>query len=112
MRFRSGWLLNPGKVFPQLHRCAELGRLHVHAGRPPVPGSAAFLKQLGAMSRFAPADLDELRVLSARRSPSKSPSKWSPADRSVGSAVPSRLPRLLDLSRLAGIRDYQPSELV
>ena len=25
-------LLNPGKVFPQLHRCAELGRLHVHHG--------------------------------------------------------------------------------
>lgn len=26
-------LLNPGKVFPRLHRCAELGRVHVHAGR-------------------------------------------------------------------------------
>ncbi len=26
-------LLNPGKVFPKLHRCAELGRVHVHAGR-------------------------------------------------------------------------------
>jgi glycolate oxidase len=26
-------LLNPGKVFPHLHRCAELGRVHVHAGR-------------------------------------------------------------------------------
>jgi glycolate oxidase len=25
-------LLNPGKVFPVLHRCAELGRMHVHAG--------------------------------------------------------------------------------
>ncbi|HTV50181.1 MAG TPA: FAD-linked oxidase C-terminal domain-containing protein [Steroidobacteraceae bacterium] len=23
---------NPGKVFPQLHRCAEQGRVHVHAG--------------------------------------------------------------------------------
>jgi glycolate oxidase len=30
-------LLNPGKVFPQLHRCAELGRLHVRAGRLPFP---------------------------------------------------------------------------
>jgi len=30
-------LLNPGKVFPQLHRCAELGRLYVHAGRLPFP---------------------------------------------------------------------------
>src|SRR5579859_5080070 len=25
-------LLNPGKVFPQLRRCAELGRVHVHHG--------------------------------------------------------------------------------
>ncbi|MGK2915773.1 MAG: FAD-linked oxidase C-terminal domain-containing protein [Porticoccaceae bacterium] len=29
--------LNPGKVFPQLHRCAELGRLHVHQGKIPFP---------------------------------------------------------------------------
>lgn len=28
-------LLNPGKVFPTLHRCAELGRLHVHHGQLP-----------------------------------------------------------------------------
>jgi glycolate oxidase len=28
-------LLNPGKVFPLLHRCAEQGRVHVHAGRAP-----------------------------------------------------------------------------
>ncbi len=30
-------LLNPGKVFPVLHRCAELGRLHVHHGKLPHP---------------------------------------------------------------------------
>jgi glycolate oxidase len=30
-------LLNPGKVFPTLHRCAELGRIHVHAGRLAFP---------------------------------------------------------------------------
>jgi glycolate oxidase len=33
-------LLNPGKVFPTLHRCAELGRMHIHAGRvahPDIP---------------------------------------------------------------------------
>jgi glycolate oxidase len=30
-------LLNPGKVFPTLHRCAELGRMHVHEGRVPFP---------------------------------------------------------------------------
>ena len=25
-------ILNPGKVFPVLHRCAELGRMHIHQG--------------------------------------------------------------------------------
>ena len=30
-------LLNPGKVFPVLHRCAELGRVHVHGGRTAFP---------------------------------------------------------------------------
>lgn len=30
-------LLNPGKVFPQLHRCAEMGRMHVHKGQMPFP---------------------------------------------------------------------------
>jgi len=29
--------LNPGKVFPTLHRCAELGKMHVHRGRIPFP---------------------------------------------------------------------------
>jgi glycolate oxidase len=35
--FDAKGLLNPGKVFPQLHRCAELGRMHVHAGRVAFP---------------------------------------------------------------------------
>ena len=30
--FDPAQLLNPGKVFPVLHRCAELGRVHVHRG--------------------------------------------------------------------------------
>ncbi|HLZ67796.1 MAG TPA: FAD-linked oxidase C-terminal domain-containing protein [Aliidongia sp.] len=30
-------LLNPGKVFPQLRRCAELGRVHVHHGAARFP---------------------------------------------------------------------------
>jgi glycolate oxidase len=40
--FDPDGLLNPGKVFPQLHRCAELGRLHVHAGRLPHPDLPRF----------------------------------------------------------------------
>ena len=33
--FDESHLLNPGKVFPTLHRCAELGRMHVHGGELP-----------------------------------------------------------------------------
>ncbi len=40
--FDAGGLLNPGKVFPKLHRCAELGRLHVHAGKVPFPDIPRF----------------------------------------------------------------------
>jgi len=35
-------LLNPGKVYPTLHRCAELGRLHVHRGQLPFPDLPRF----------------------------------------------------------------------
>ena len=34
--------LNPGKVFPVLHRCAELGKLHVHKGNIPFPDIPRF----------------------------------------------------------------------
>ena len=40
--FDSKGLLNPGKVFPQLHRCAELGRLHIHSGKLPFPDIPRF----------------------------------------------------------------------
>jgi glycolate oxidase len=33
--FDDKGLLNPGKVFPTLHRCAELGRMHVKGGKLP-----------------------------------------------------------------------------
>lgn len=38
--FDPSQLLNPGKVFPTLHSCAELGRIHVHRGQlrfPDIP---------------------------------------------------------------------------
>ena len=35
-------LLNPGKVFPQLHRCAELGRMHISGGKLPFPDLPRF----------------------------------------------------------------------
>ena len=35
--FDERGLLNPGKVFPSLHACAELGRMHVRGGQLPFP---------------------------------------------------------------------------
>jgi len=45
-RVKCAWdakgLLNPGKVFPVLHRCAELGRMTVHRGQLPFPDLPRF----------------------------------------------------------------------
>ncbi|MDX8388607.1 MAG: FAD-linked oxidase C-terminal domain-containing protein, partial [Ghiorsea sp.] len=35
--FDASGLLNPGKAVPTLHRCAELGGMHVHDGQLPHP---------------------------------------------------------------------------
>ncbi len=35
--FDPDTLLNPGKAVPELHRCAEWGAMHVHAGQLPHP---------------------------------------------------------------------------
>ena len=40
--FDPDGLLNPGKMFPQLHRCAELGRMHIHRGKAPFPDLPRF----------------------------------------------------------------------
>jgi len=40
--FDDKGLLNPGKVFPTLHRCAELGRMHVSGGKLPFPDIPRF----------------------------------------------------------------------
>jgi glycolate oxidase len=40
--FDAQGLLNPGKVFPTLHRCAELGRVHVHRGQLAFPDLPRF----------------------------------------------------------------------
>jgi len=40
--FDAKGLLNPGKMFPTLHRCAELGRMHVHGGKLPFPDIPRF----------------------------------------------------------------------
>ncbi len=40
--FDPAFLLNPGKVFPNLHRCAEAGRVHVHGGKTRFPDLPRF----------------------------------------------------------------------
>jgi glycolate oxidase len=40
--FDDQGLLNPGKVFPQLHRCAEMGRVHVSSGKMAHPDLPRF----------------------------------------------------------------------
>jgi glycolate oxidase len=40
--FDTQGLLNPGKVFPVLRRCAELGRMHVRGGQLPFPDIPRF----------------------------------------------------------------------
>lgn len=70
------------------------------------------MKHLGAMSRFAPADLDELRDAIGEALAVEEPLEVVAGGSKRGLGRPLQLPRMLDLSRLAGIRDYQPSELV
>jgi glycolate oxidase len=40
--FDGHQLLNPGKVFPTLHRCAEMGAMHVSGGKLPFPDLPRF----------------------------------------------------------------------
>jgi glycolate oxidase len=40
--FDPDGLLNPGKVIPTLHRCAEYGKMHVHRGLLPFPDLPRF----------------------------------------------------------------------
>jgi glycolate oxidase len=40
--FDPNHLLNPGKMLPELHRCAELGRMHVHKGKVAFPNLPRF----------------------------------------------------------------------
>ena len=64
------------------------------------------------MSRFAPADLGDLRDAIGEGLASEEPLELVAGGSKRGLGRPLQLPRTLDLSRLAGIRDYQPSELV
>ena len=64
------------------------------------------------MSRFAPADLSELRDAIGVALAAEEPLELVAGGSKRGLGRPLQLSRTLDLSRLAGIRDYQPSELI
>jgi glycolate oxidase len=42
LAFDPDELLNPGKVIPTLHRCAEYGKMHVRKGLLPFPDLPRF----------------------------------------------------------------------
>ena len=64
------------------------------------------------MSSFAPASLDELRDAIGDALAAKEPLEVVAGGSKRDLGRPLQLPRTLDLSRLSGIREYQPSELV
>ena len=64
------------------------------------------------MARFAPVTLDELRDAVSEALTAQEPLELIAGATKQGLGRPLQLPRTLDLSGLAGIRDYEPSELV
>ena len=64
------------------------------------------------MTRVAPTDIDELRDAVAGALAAEEPVEIVGGGTKRGLGRPLQTPHVLDLSRLAGIRDYAPSELV
>src|SRR5437588_10298252 len=64
------------------------------------------------MTRFVPADLDELRDAVAGALAAEEPVELLGGGSKRGLGRPLQTAHTLDLSRLSGIRDYAPSELV
>ena len=64
------------------------------------------------MTRFVPTNLDELRDAVGEALAAKEPVEIVGGGSKRGLGRPLQTPHTLDLSRLSGIRDYAPSELV
>ena len=84
--FDPDGLLNPGKVFPQLCRCAELGRVHVHRGKVALSRPAALLRRATRV-RVATADAAEVAEVVAWAAAEASRSRSSAAAPSARSAA-------------------------
>ena len=116
MRLRRRGLLNPGKVFPELHRCAELGRMHVHRGQLPVPRPAAVLDgwhDAPVDARWTAGLRRPGRDRRRRRGRGSAARGGGRRDRSAARAGRSQADARRSISRgLAGIILYEPEELV
>src|SRR5216683_2517379 len=91
-----------------------------------APNSAAFMSMRadchfptcrafelgGVMTRLTPADLGELRDAVNEALAAEEPIELVAGETKRALGRPLQVPRTLDLSALAGIRDYRPSELV
>src|SRR3954463_14514390 len=64
------------------------------------------------MARFTPATVEELREAVATALAAEEPVEIVAGGSKRGLGRPLQTPHMLDLSRLSGIRDYAPSELV
>ena len=64
------------------------------------------------MGAYSPTTLDELREAVAEALAAAEPLELVAGGSKRGLGRPLQVPRILDLSRLSGIRDYQPAELV
>src|SRR5438046_6706595 len=91
--------------------CALLIRGNVDPGlrRDDKVGNQGTLRSMG---RLIPANLDELRDAVAGALAAEEPVEIVGGGSKRGFGRPLQTPHVLDLSRLSGIRDYAPSELV
>ena len=64
------------------------------------------------MTRFSPASLDELQEAVATALAAEEPLEIVAGGSKRGLGRPLQTPHVLDLNRLSGVREYQPSELV
>src|SRR5258707_12150032 len=112
MRIRPGRPAHPGQGISSGASVGRPGSSSCSRGPAAVSRPAAFLDPPGAMSRFAPADLGELRDAIGEGLAAEEPLELVAGGSKRGLGRPLQLPRTLDLSRLPGIPDFQPTELV
>ena len=99
--------LNPGKVIPTLHRCAEYGRMHVKKGLLALPRAGAVLT-MSEICRAGPLDRSGADRACGRQDGAGHPRRQHQGLLRRRRRRASRS----TCSPLAGISSYEPSELV